>query len=52
MVCGGDSVGVPGASCNALPNVTRLIVADGPASWRGRETQVCYATGEAADPEV
>lgn len=41
-----------GASCKQLPGVARLMVADGPASWRGRETQVCYTTGKAADPEV
>lgn len=39
-----------GESCNQLPSVMRLTVGDGPKSWRGRETQVCYATGKESDP--
>jgi hypothetical protein len=39
-----------GESCNQLPSVMRLTIGDGPKSWRGRETQVCYATGKDSDP--
>ena len=39
-----------GESCNRLPSVMRITAGDGPNSWRGRETQVCYATGNEADP--
>lgn len=39
-----------GESCNQRPSVMRLTVGDGPKSWRGRETQVCYATGKESDP--
>jgi hypothetical protein len=39
-----------GESCNQLPSVMRFTVGDGPKSWRGRETQVCYATGKDTDP--
>jgi hypothetical protein len=38
-----------GESCHQQPSVTRITVGDGPQSWRGRETQVCYATGKDAD---
>jgi hypothetical protein len=39
-----------GESCNGLPSVMRFSVGDGPKSWRGRETQVCYSTGKETDP--
>jgi hypothetical protein len=38
-----------GDSCHQLPSVMRVTVGDGPQSWRGRETQVCYATGKDGD---
>lgn len=41
-----------GESCNRLPSVMRFAVGDGPNSWRGRETQVCYSTGKETDPVV
>jgi hypothetical protein len=41
---------VTGDSCHELPSITRLTVADGPGSWRGRETKVCYSSGKADDP--
>lgn len=39
-----------GQSCNGLPSVMRITAGDGAKSWRGRETQVCYATGKETDP--
>lgn len=39
-----------GESCHQLPSVMRITVGDGPQSWRGRETQVCYATGKKFAP--
>lgn len=39
-----------GTSCHRLPSVTRLTIGDGPHSWRGRETQVCYSSGKDEDP--
>lgn len=42
---------VLGDSCNQLPSATRVTIGDGPNSWRGRETQVCYATGKRGDAE-
>lgn len=41
---------VVGSSCHELPSITRLTVGDGPGSWRGRETEVCYSSGKAGDP--
>lgn len=35
-----------GYSCNQFPSIERLTIGDGPNSWRGRETQVCYASGD------
>jgi hypothetical protein len=40
-----------GESCHQHPSVMRITVGDGPRSWRGRETQVCYATGKDADAQ-
>lgn len=37
---------VAGSSCHELPSITRLTVADGPGSWRGRETRLCYSSGK------
>lgn len=34
-----------GESCKRLPSVIRFTVGDGPRSWRGRETMVCYSSG-------
>lgn len=34
-----------GQTCNQIPSVKRMVVGDGPNAWRGREMQVCYATG-------
>ena len=31
--------------------VTRITIGDGPKSWGGRETEVCYWSGESADTE-
>jgi hypothetical protein len=39
-----------GESCHQLPSVNRFAIGDGPKSWRGRETQVCYTTGKDPDP--
>jgi hypothetical protein len=41
-----------GESCHALPSVARITIGDGPQSWRGRETQVCYATSKDGDPHL
>lgn len=41
-----------GSSCKELPSITRITVGDGPRSWRGRETQVCYATGKTDQPAL
>lgn len=41
---------VAGSSCRELPSITRLTVADGPGSWRGRETRLCYSSGKTDDP--
>jgi hypothetical protein len=35
-----------GDSCNRLPSITRFTIGDGPGSWRGRETEVCYSSGK------
>jgi len=40
-----------GESCHQQPSVMRITVGDGPRSWRGRETQVCYATGKDGDAQ-
>lgn len=40
------SKAVFGASCNGSPSVNRITIGDGPKSWRGRETQVCYSSGK------
>jgi hypothetical protein len=40
-----------GESCNQLPSVMRLTIGDGPKSWRGRETSVCYFSGKAGEPD-
>jgi hypothetical protein len=65
-ICGGDPEvyltvtrdGAPffsnvvfGESCNRMPAVMRFTVGDGPKSWRGRETSVCYLTGKEDGPE-
>lgn len=39
-----------GESCLQVPSVTRITIGDGAASWRGRETQVCYADGKDDGP--
>lgn len=39
-----------GDSCYALPSVESVVVGDGPASWRGRETRMCYMTGKEGGP--
>lgn len=41
-----------GESCHGLPSLTHFTVGDGPNSWRGRETHVCYATGKDTDPPL
>lgn len=38
-----------GDSCHQLPSVKRITVGDGKQSWRGRETQICYASGKDTD---
>ncbi|MET0983199.1 MAG: hypothetical protein ABWY02_13940 [Telluria sp.] len=38
-----------GNSCNGLPFITRFTIGDGPRSWRGRETEVCYSSGKEND---
>lgn len=40
-----------GASCRELPSLMRFTIGDGANSWRGRETNACYATGKDRDPE-
>lgn len=40
-----------GASCQQLPSLMRFTIGDGAKSWRGRETNACYATGKDAAPE-
>jgi hypothetical protein len=40
-----------GTSCNEQSVVTRITIGDGPHSWRGRETQVCYSTNKSGDAE-
>jgi hypothetical protein len=40
-----------GESCNQLPSVMRVTVGDGPKSWRGRETSVCYSSGKEGEPD-
>jgi hypothetical protein len=40
-----------GESCNQLPSVMRLTISDGPKSWRGRETSVCYLSGKDGEPD-
>lgn len=40
-----------GASCQQLPSLMRFTIGDGAKSWRGRETEACYATGKDAEPE-
>jgi hypothetical protein len=39
-----------GGFCGA-PSVTRITIGDGPKSWRGRETEVCYSSGKDFDPD-
>ncbi|TFW31316.1 hypothetical protein [Massilia horti] len=41
-----------GENCYERPSVMRVTVGDGPNSWRGRETQLCHATGKGTDPVV
>lgn len=41
-----------GESCHQQPSVMRITIGDGPRSWRGRETQVCYATGKWDDAQA
>jgi hypothetical protein len=40
-----------GTSCNEQTAITRITIGDGPNSWRGRETQVCYSTNKRGEPE-
>jgi hypothetical protein len=40
-----------GESCKGLPSVTRFTVGDGPGSWRGRETMVCYSSGKEGETD-
>ena len=40
-----------GESCNQQPSIMRFTVGDGPKSWRGRETQVCYSPGKDGEPD-
>lgn len=43
---------VLGESCQGLPSVTRITIGDGPQSWRGRETQLCYSKeGDSGKPQ-
>lgn len=39
-----------GNSCHALPSVESMTVGDGPRSWRGRETRMCYLSGKDGGP--
>jgi hypothetical protein len=39
-----------GGFCGA-PSVMRFTIGDGPRSWRGRETEVCYSSGKDSDPD-
>jgi hypothetical protein len=39
-----------GGFCGA-PSVARFTIGDGPKSWRGRETEVCYSSGKDSDPD-
>lgn len=39
-----------GESCHQQPSVMRLTIGDGPKSWRGRETSVCYLSGKDNEP--
>ena len=39
-----------GDSCHQLASVTRITAGDGKQSWRGRETQICYASGKDNEP--
>lgn len=39
-----------GGFCGA-PSVMRFTIGDGPKSWRGRETEVCYSSGKDSDPD-
>lgn len=38
-----------GTSCNQIPSIARITIGDGPNSWRGRETQVCYSRGRSGE---
>jgi hypothetical protein len=38
-----------GKSCTGRPSVMRITIGDGNKSWRGREMETCYATGEDLD---
>ena len=40
-----------GRSCRELPSLMRFTIGDGANSWRGREMQACYASGDDRDPE-
>lgn len=40
-----------GTSCRQLPSLMRFTVGEGAKSWRGRETNACYASGKDAEPE-
>ena len=40
-----------GESCKRLPSVTRFTIGDGPGSWRGRETLVCYSSGKEGETD-
>lgn len=40
-----------GTSCNEQPAVTRITIGDGPNSWRGRETQLCYTKNKSGEAE-
>lgn len=33
------------------PSVMRFTIGDGPKSWRGRETEVCYSSGKDGDTD-
>jgi hypothetical protein len=35
-----------GKSCSGRPSIMRITIGDGKNSWRGREMETCYATGD------
>ena len=40
-----------GESCHQQPSILRFTIGDGPNSLRGRETEVCYSSGNDGKPD-